>query len=80
MAMVEIGKCIAVDLLKDGNEKFYFRTERSDKRYGVLYHFFCRMKPQEEITAFDFWGISEEYYNELVKEGKLRVVERFCDM
>ena len=77
--MVEIGKIIAVDFNKNGNEQYYFRIDKSDKRYGNTYHFFCKLKPQEEITAFDFWGLTEKYYDELVRDGKLRVIERMCD-
>jgi len=77
--MVEVVKFIAVNLFGD-EEKVYFRTEQTREAYGNTYYVFCRMKPIEEISWGDFWSISERYFNELKAQGKLREVERFCDL
>ena len=79
ITMVEVGTCIAVNLLGD-EEKIYFRTEQTREAYGNKYFVFCRMKPLEEISWGDFWSLSERYFNQLKEEGKLRIVERFCDI
>ena len=77
--MVDIGTCIAVNLLGEG-ETLYFRTEQTRNVYGNTYYVFCKVKPLEEISWVDFWSISEKYFNSLKAEGMLRVVEKFADL
>lgn len=72
--MVEVGQVIAVDILKDGNEELYFRTEVSEKKNGKMLHTFCRVKNPEEIDFTDFWQMSDEYFDKLNKNGQIRVV------
>lgn len=78
--MVEVGQVIAVDILKDGNEELYFRTEVSEKKNGKKLHTFCRVKNPEEIDFTDFWQMSDEYFDKLEKNGQIRVVERAKDI
>ena len=76
--MIEIGQFIEVDLLNDGNKEVFFRTEVIDTRYGIDYFFFCKVRPRtscEDIALSDMWGMSENYFQELLKEGQLRVLD-----
>ena len=80
--MVEIGGFIGVKLIPDSEEQLYFRIEGEDVRYGRKYYTFCKYyaKPESKLDITDFWGLSEEYFNKLLSEGKLRVIERFKDL
>lgn len=76
--MIEVGQFIEVDLLNDGNKEVYFRTEVVDTRYGVDYYFFCKVRPRasvEDVSLSDMWGMSEMYFQNLLKVGQLRVLD-----
>jgi hypothetical protein len=79
--MVEIGGFIGVKLLPDSEEQIYFRTKVEDERYGRKYYTFCKysVKPESELDITDFWGLSEQYFNKLLSEGKLRVIDTVKD-
>ena len=76
--MIEVGQFIEVDLLNDGNKEVYFRTEVVDTRYGVDYYFFCKVRTRtsnNDIALSDMWGMSENYFQNLLKVGQLRVLD-----
>ena len=78
--MIEDSICIGFRL-PCGEWKGYFNTNRVEKKYGNAYHYFCRMGVEIENATFaDFWGISEEYFNEQMKEGNLVILKTFKDL
>lgn len=71
--MVEIGQVIEFTFSED-NKQYYFRTSKSEKRYGIEYQIFCACKPADEIDFTDFWGMTEKFYDEMLAKGMLREV------
>lgn len=78
-AMVEVGQFIKVSFLAD-SEDVYFRTKEVTKKFGKTYYIFCKAKLISELTISDFWGVSEDYYNQLKDEGKLKEIEHFNEL
>lgn len=76
-SMVPVNGVIGVRI--NGEEQFYWRTEHTIENRGPIRYVFCKVKP-DEISNSDFWGISQNYYNQLKSEGNLRVVKTFGDM
>lgn len=68
------------DICISFNGRNYFNTNQVREAYGKTYHRFCEMVPQEEISAFSFWCISEGFFNEKLASGEIKIVERLCDL
>lgn len=77
--MIEVGKVIEVKF-SEGNVEYYIRTGKKQERFGKEYEVFCKCKNPKELTAFDLWLVSEEYYKKMESEGMLREINSFKDL
>lgn len=80
---LEKGQMISVLNEFDGEWTLYFYTGESDRKYGNLYHTFCKADFYENDSPFGFenlWGVSVRYLNECIEKGTIKVVDKFCDL
>jgi len=67
--MVNVNGIISVKIADEQQD--YFRTEHIETKYGRKHYIFCEVCAPHELSMSSFWGMTEEYYNQLLQSGKL---------